>query len=208
MLCDDITDNHASLIKHTCGIMRFSFAADSGSTVWMMKGNESFQKCDFTDAVEQTDGGTFEDGTKYIDFIMEQDTIDKQFYFASKDGCEEGQKVALAVTGPYSGTYKQCYDMGTETKRIQHCDCDHSISKSTLNDVCGAGFIDGCRAQMPEEGEQPGCCPGDDATYVRVGMGGNYMKGGSCIPKNKLNAKITSAKEVYKKCSDAANKEE
>jgi hypothetical protein len=202
MFCDAITDHYVFLMKSTCAIMRFSFS--DSSTVYLMSGNASFQKCDFEGAEELTDGGSFSDGTKYIDFPLEQDMIDNQYYIASKIGCEDGQKVAIAVINEYGATYQDCYDMGAETNRIQHCDCDHSIKKGTLNEVCGTGFIDGCRDQYPDD---MGCCPGDDVEYVKVGRGGNYVKGGSCIPKNKQNAKMQLAKDVFELCTDSSNKE-
>jgi len=74
-----------------------------------------------------------------------------------------------------------------------------------VNEVCGTGFIDGCRSQMPDD---LSCCPGDDAKYVASPRGGgNYEKGGSCIPKNIMKNKMQLAKEVYDMCTqDEANK--
>jgi hypothetical protein len=200
--CTDITENFKFLTKSTCAIMRFSFADES--TVHVMKDKAAFEACDFSSATKLTDGGEFTDGTNYIDFPLEQDMIDQQFYIASETGCAEGQKVALAVINEYADTYEACFDMGTETNKIQHCDCDHSIRGIGSNEVCGTGFIDGCKDQLPDD---LSCCPGDDAHYVKVGMGGNYMKGGSCIPKNKQVEKMQTAQSVYDFCQDAANKE-
>jgi hypothetical protein len=202
MYCEALTDNYEFLMKSTCAIMRFTFTDDS--TVYLMTGNATFQSCDFTGAEEIKQAGTYSDGTKYVDFVLEQDMLDNQYYIASKNGCDSGQKVALAVINEYGPTYESCYDMGSETNRIQHCDCDHSVRTGTLNEVCGTGFMDGCREQMPDD---LSCCPGDDVSYERVGMGGNYVKGGSCIPKNKETQKMTLAKKVYELCTDEANTE-
>jgi hypothetical protein len=203
MYCVDITELYNFATKSTCAIMRFSF--DDDSSVWVMTGNESFQACDFTGAEEIPLTGTLASGSKYVDFPLEQDMIDNQYYIASKSGCAEGQKVAIAVGHEYAETYNTCYNMGEEANRVQHCDCDHKVKTGTLNDVCGAGYFDGCMSEMPEELD---CCPGNDLEFVRVGWGGNYVKGGACIPKSKMRQKMQNAKEVYEKCTDAANKAE
>merc|ERR1719247_1448526 len=42
--CDGVSSStHSIHTLHTCSAMRFSFAADSGSTVFLMKDNTSFQ---------------------------------------------------------------------------------------------------------------------------------------------------------------------
>jgi hypothetical protein len=201
-MCQAITDNFKFLTRSTCAIMRFSFTYDS--TVYIMTGNDTFHACDFTGAEEIKQAGTFSDGKKYVDFVLEQDMLDNQYYIASKSGCASGQKVAIGVINEYGPTYEACKGMGAETNRIQHCDCDHSVRMNTMTENCATGFMDGCRSQLPDD---LSCCPGDDVSYERVGMGGNYVKGGSCIPKSKMDAKMKLAREVYEKCNVEANKE-
>jgi hypothetical protein len=190
------------LAHHTCAILRFAYAADSGSTVYKMKNNDTFQACDFTDAeLIAEDADALPNGEKYTEYPFEQSAIDQIHYFASQSGCTEGQKVAVLINADYADTYDACYGMGTETSRIQHCDCDHQLKSGSLTEVCGTGFIDGCMSEMPSAEDQLSCCPGNDATYENMA----YTNGGNCIAKSQQETYMHSAKVTRDLCSDAAN---
>lgn len=187
------------LYHHTCSILRFAWEADVDSSVYKMTNNDTFQACDFTAAelIEEMDD-LLPGGQKYAEFPFEQDAIDQIHYFASQNGCAEGQKVAVLIGAGYSDTYDSCYAMGTETSRIQHCDCGHTINTYTMAEVCGAGLHDGCMSEMPDD---LSCCPGNDVTYASY----TYTNGGNCIPKSKMHEMMESAKITHAMCNDEAN---
>jgi hypothetical protein len=192
------------MAHHTCSILRFAWAADVDSSVWKMKDNATFQACDFTGAtkIDELDD-TLPGGEKYAEFPFEQDSINEIHYFASKIGCTDGQKVAVLITTDYADTYDACYGMGTETSRIQHCDCDHSLNTYTMAEVCGAGLHDGCMSEMPDD---LSCCPDpQDVTYASQA----YTNGGNCIAKSQMKGMIEGAKVTYEMCEKTdANKAE
>jgi hypothetical protein len=198
--CSSFLDRFSFLTPHTCSIVRFSYPADSSSTVYKMQSNTSFQMCDFTGAVLITEGGTLASGAKYVDYPFDYDSMNDQYFFASLDGCEDGQKVAIMPFSEYTSTYDQCYSMGTTSSRVQHCDCDHSIRPTTLNEICLTGFVDGCMSQMPAD---TSCCPGDDASSPSFGT---YLNGGNCIRKNQKDDMMEFAKEIHDKCTGDATK--
>jgi hypothetical protein len=202
--CSYFSDQYKFLYLHTCSKMRFSYPADSGSTVYKMKDNATFQACDFTDAVlieEHPD--PLPSGAKYTDYPLDYDTFEVQHFFASLDGCEQGQKVAIMPFSEYTSTYDMCSSMGTTSSRIQHCDCDHSIRPTTLNEICLTGFVDGCMLMMPHDHS---CCP-DPAVATSPSMG-TYVNGGNCIPLSEEEDMITLAKLIYDTCTDTANQAE
>jgi hypothetical protein len=195
------------LTAHTCAILRFMYAAGSGSTVWKMTNNDTFQACDFTGAtqIDPVSGLTGANGETLVDFPFEQDHLDQIHYFASESGCAAGQKVAVLINEEYSNTYDSCYSMGTETSRVQHCDCDHQLKPGSLAEVCGTGFIDGCKKELPDDDS---CCPGDDGEFAGSGYSGKYVNAGNCIPKSKAAAFEVDAKHTYEYCTDKKNKDE
>jgi hypothetical protein len=205
--CTYPSELYGLLTAHTCSILRFSYKPDSGSTVYKMPDNATFQACDFTNAekIDVVDGMKGADGETLVDYPFEQDAIDKIHFFASMDGCTKGQKVAVLINEEYGATYGMCHSMGTETARIQHCDCDHSLKPGSLTEVCGTGFIDGCKMELPDDTT---CCPGDDGKYEGGGYSGAYVNGGNCIPKSKQEQFEKSAKETYDYCMTEANKAE
>jgi hypothetical protein len=199
--CSSYSDSISVSSVHTCSRLRFSYPADSGSSVWKMKDNETFQACDFTDAVQMTEGGTLPSGKKYVDHPFDAGTMNTNFYFASQDGCNEGQKVVVRPFSEYTTPYNMCVGSGGGSSRIQQCDCNHALNGHTLNEICLTGFIDGCRAQEPDDRS---CCP--DPNKVKY-EGGKYINGGNCIPKNKKDDFMKEAKELHDTCViDSANK--
>jgi hypothetical protein len=197
------SSDYSVMIHHTCSILRFAWAADTDSTVYQMTSNETFQACDFTGAtkIDELDD-TLPGGEKYAEYPFEQDAIDKIHYFASQVGCDQGQKVAVLISADYSDTYDSCYGMGTETARIQHCDCDHSINTYTMAEVCATGFVDGCYSEMPDD---LSCCP--DPTEVTYAMR-TYTDGGNCIPKSQEKDLMEHAKATRVHCNNAENQDE
>jgi len=178
---------------HTCSILRFAWT-DSDSTVYKMTDNTTFQNCDFTGAtLIEADPDKLPGGESYAEYPFEQDSIDQIHYFASQVGCDQGQKVAVAISADYADTYDACYGMGQETSRIQHCDCNHEIKGSTLTEVCGTGFIDGCYSEMPDD---LSCCPDPN----KVTHDGSYVFGGNCISKSNEKSMMESAKATYLMC--------
>jgi hypothetical protein len=197
--CGSYGDTTSVMYVHICSRMRFAYPADSGSTVWKMKDNETFQACDFTDAQQIAESGTLPSGKKYVDYPFDVGTMDTTYYFASQNGCDAGQKVAIRPQAEYTSIYDQCLSMGAGSNKVQHCDCDSKIKPHTNTEVCLTGFIDGCRAQEPDDRS---CCP-DNSTL----SGRDYVNGGNCIPKNKKDDFMKEAKELHDTCViDSANK--
>lgn len=199
--CEGVSsDTHKLMYLATCSILRFAWEPDSGSTVYKMTNNDTFQACDFTGAekIDELDD-LLSSGHKYAEYPFEQEAIDQVHYFASQNGCEQGQKVAVLIGYEYADSYDACYGMGQETTRIQHCDCAHDYNTYTMNEVCGSGLHDGCMSEMPDD---LSCCPGSDVTYANR----LYTNGGNCIAKSQMQEMMESAKATHVLCNDEANK--
>jgi hypothetical protein len=204
--CRNDMEHHNWRTVHTCSIMRFSFPSSSDSTVYKMTSNESMWACDFSDAVQITDGGELASGASFVDYVFEDDSLDKKYFFASLKGCEQGQRIAVAVAAPYGTTYDAAFKEGTMTKRIQHCDCDFGLDTGMEdNEVAHTGFVDGCMSEMPSNLD---CCPGEDVELVKGGHSNSYKNGGNCMRKSDEPKMVAFARELYKKCADEANKDE
>jgi hypothetical protein len=206
--CADDTELHDWRKIQTCSIMRFAFAETSGSTVFLMSNNATFQACDFTDAIEITDGGQLPSGALFRDYVIEDLSLGGKFYFASQSGCEEGQKIAVMVADIYETHYDEAFAAGAlgVHGRIQHCDCDHAIATSSMmsTEAGHTGFIDGCKTEMPDD---LSCCPGPDAELNRVSYGvATYKQGGNCMRKSDEPQMLEIARELYVFCSKAENK--
>ena len=141
------------------------------------------QNCDFTNAVLR--GGP-NAGSPHFDYMIESTHAQSIYYFASMNGCSNGQKVAVNVVGSYAGNSAQCRGMGVGSSRIRHCDCDHHLRPTTLIDPCLTGFAEGCLSDMPTD---TSCCPGSDASYDPVTR--SYINGGSCISQS-ARARLSS----------------
>jgi len=163
-----------TIYAHTCAKLRFTYTADSGSTVYEMPTKAAFEACNFTGATLKCAANA---GSP-CDVHYEANDEQKVYYYASKNACTTGQKVAVNLGDHFSDNYAQCLGMGAGSSRIQHCDCDHHIRPTTTIEPCFTGFVNGCKADMPDD---LSCCPGADASYD---MG--YVNGGQCIPKSKL----------------------
>jgi len=212
---DPIEMTHSYMTVQTCATIRFSFASDSGSTVWKMPDLAAFEGCVFTNAEQIVTGGDLTTGHKFIEFPIDNDDVDKQFYFASQTGCTEGQKVAVTVIETMKESYEDGLKDGKKTARIQHCDCDHSVNPDAAgSEAYHMGFVEGCKSEMPDD---LSCCPGNDVECgsnrygpgcANVKYSNPYKNGGMCYRKSMEKYFIGVAKEVYTKCTDAANKAE
>jgi hypothetical protein len=215
--CEDIALTHSFMTPMTCSIMRFSYPADSGSTVFKMKDNSSFQACDFTDAEQIDEAGTLPSGMKHVDYPFDYDSADTTAYFASQNGCDEGQKVAIRITGgtrdgarEYMSTYDACFTMGVDDRqgRIKNCDCDGSKYRMAgQNEVCHTGYVNGCRYNSPDDDS---CCNPDTVAETGITVWGtigfsHYTKAGNCIPKNKKQDMLQSAGDLYHMCGSGAD---
>jgi hypothetical protein len=212
-----LTETANYLAVETCATMRFSFPATSSSTVWQMTNNDTFQACDFTGATEITAGGDMTTGDKYIDFPIDNDMLDSVLFFASEVGCDQGQKIAIAVVETIGSSYNEGYADGQNSMRIQHCDCDHKKNPEGGTEAYHMGYVAGCKAEMPDD---LSCCNADtecrtssrSSSYYgpsgckKTHLSDPYKNGGSCIRKSDQKYMIEVAKEVYTKCTDAANK--
>ena len=145
------------MTAHTCAAIRFEYAPDSGSTVYELPNQQALDACDFSNAILRGDEAA---GSPHFDVLIDYDHAKKVYFYASRVGCTEGQKVAVNVVEDYESNFAQCEGMGAGTNRIRHCDCNHAIRPTTLIDPCHTGFVYGCLRNMPDD---LSCCP-DDAT--------------------------------------------
>lgn len=184
------------VVAHTCALLRFSYASSSGSTVYEMPDLDSFTTCDFTNAFLR---GAADAGSPHYDYVIEDDHSKKVYYFASKDQCANGQKVAVEVVDDYANNALQCKNMGAGSSRIQHCDCDHQLKGTTLIDPCHTAFVNACLADMPSD---TSCCPGASASYTDR----KYVNGGTCIPKSKEQSMRQTYLDTIDLCAKNATK--
>jgi hypothetical protein len=168
-----------------------------------MPNNDTFQACDFSTATQLTDGGTLPSGASFIDYVFEENSLNNAFYFASQNGCEDGQKIAVKVVGLYATSYDEGKIAGANSYRIQHCDCDHAVYAHSNNEAAHAGFVDGCKSEMPED---LSCCPGTDVSASRAGYNVKYTQGGNCMRKSDQPGMLATVRELYKFCSIVENK--
>jgi hypothetical protein len=144
--------DYKTVPTHTCARLRFEYAADSGSTVYELPSKEALDACDFSQATlicGEADGNP-------CDVLFDYDHEQKDYYYASMNGCSQGQKAMVRMVGEYEGNYQQCFSMGLTSSRITNCDCNHQLSPSTLIDPCHEAFVHGCLTGMPQD---TSCCP-------------------------------------------------
>jgi hypothetical protein len=217
--CGSVMETHNFMAIETCATMRFSFAAGSESSVWLMKNNATFQACDFDDgATEITDGGDLTTGDRYIDFPVDNDRLDTELYFASKVGCTEGQKLAITVVETMGKSYADGLNDGKQTIRIQHCDCDHKMNPEGGTEAYHMGFVEGCKSEMPDD---LSCCNPDtecatssrQSSYYgpsgckKTHLSKPYNNGGQCNRKSDQKYMIEVARKVHNQCKGAKNAE-
>jgi hypothetical protein len=127
----------------------------SQQDVWMLASKEAFDACDFTDA--ELIGTT--SATSCVE--VEKDdlsTVGEIFYYASKENCEAGQKVA-AMVQDYEEISSQCAAIALHVPasgRLRECDCDFSKKPFSANypTLCAQAFQEACTAIMMPGG----CC--------------------------------------------------
>jgi hypothetical protein len=208
--CDSVMETNTFMAIETCSTMRFSFDASTQSTVWQMTNNDTFQACDFTGATQITAGGNLINGNPYIDFPVDEDKLDTELYFASQIGCTEGQKIAIFVVAHGGNSYEEGFNDGKQTIRIQHCDCDHKLNPEIGTEAYHAGFVAGCKSEMPDDlsccNDDTECVSGSSSYYGPSGckkthLSKPYENGGSCTRKSDQKYMIEVAKEVHTKCA-------
>jgi len=134
----------------TCSNLRFCYTEDSGSDVWKLPNEVALANCDFTEAepVCSTTEGADEDCCNYV---VEEDAVLGPYFFASKDGCAEGQKTAFNIAD-YDSSGNSCYNSGLGSSRIAKCTC---LATNTLVEPCASEFQQGCLYNSPED---TACC--------------------------------------------------
>jgi uncharacterized surface protein with fasciclin (FAS1) repeats len=156
------------VVGHTCSMIRFCYEEDSGSDVWLMPNEMAMATCNFTDAepvCNTTEGG----GDDCCNFMVEEDADLKVYLFASKSGCEAGQRAAVTIDD-FSGPGDACYGMGLTSSRIASCTCQYEGGVSTLSEPCHSQFVKGCLHHAPDNYQDLECCD----TNTCVGKHKNY----------------------------------
>jgi len=128
-----------------------------GSDVWIMPDEKAMSTCDFSEATQictETEGGDDD----CCNFSVEEDADLKVYLFASKNGCDAGQKAAVQIDD-YDDVGDACYGMGLTSSRIQKCTCNYEDTQmSTLSEPCHSNFIAGCNYHFPDLGDDTSCC--------------------------------------------------
>jgi len=144
---------------HTCSMIRFCYEADSGSDVWLLPNEKALSTCDFSAATQVC---TAEEGSDddCCNFMIEADDDLGVYFFASQEGCTEGQKAAVEIND-FADVGDACHNMGLTSSRIQKCTCnfeDSDNEMSTLSEPCHSQFIEGCMYHSPDLTDDDGCC--------------------------------------------------
>lgn len=126
----------------------------SQQDVWKMAGKESFDACNFENA--ELVGTT--SATSCVE--IEQDDLTPEGtkdYYASKENCEAGQKVAVQISD-WETSGSQCAAIALHipaSSRIRGCDCDFSKKPfpARYGGLCAYAYQEACMGVM-----QPGDC--------------------------------------------------
>jgi len=145
----------------TCSHVRFCYDEESGSDVWALPSEAALANCDFSAAtmVCAADEGA---GDECCNYVVEEDATIGPRFFASKQGCAQGQKAAVNIAD-YDETGDQCFSMGSTSSRINRCECELA---DTLVEPCHSEFLQGCRQNSPALAADDPCC----ATGTCVGL--------------------------------------
>ena len=117
---------------HTCSILSFCPSSDATETVYELPDDDAIRDCDFSSAValgEMNGAESADDGCFRYSFEEDHELTD--YFFASKEGCEQGQRLKVKVED-FSMTADQCIKIGLTTPRIRNCDCRLQKQASTL----------------------------------------------------------------------------
>ena len=186
---DRVTPKPKYVTAHTCAAIRFEYAANSSSTVYELPNQQALDSCDFSNAILRGDEAA---GSPHFDVLIDYDHDKTVYFYASRVGCTDGQKVAVNVVEDHESNFAQCEGMGAGSSRIRHCDCNHQLKPSTLMDPCHTAFVYGCLRDMPDD---LSCCPDETVTYDAVtrkyvnATGGSHNTG-TCISKSKVESNL------------------
>ena len=174
---------------HTCAAIRFTYAPNSSSTVYELPNQQALDSCDFSHAILRGDEAA---GSPHFDVLIDYDHDKTVYFYASRVGCTDGQKVAVNVVEDHESNFAQCEGMGAGSSRIRHCDCNHQLKPSTLIDPCHTAFVYGCLRDMPDD---LSCCPDetvtyDDVTQKYVNATGGSHNTGTCTSKSKVASNL------------------
>ena len=174
---------------HTCAAIRFTYAPNSSSTVYELPNQQALDSCDFSHAILRGDEAA---GSPHFDVLIDYDHDKTVYFYASRVGCTDGQKVAVNVVEDHESNFAQCEGMGAGSSRIRHCDCNHQLKPSTLIDPCHTAFVYGCLRDMPDD---LSCCPDetvtyDDVTRKYVNATGGSHNTGTCTSKSKVASNL------------------
>jgi len=130
----------------------------SQQDVWKLASKEAFDACDFTDA--ELIGTT--SATSCVEVEKDDLTMESEkSYYASKENCEAGQKLAVMVSD-WESTATQCAAIALHTpasSRIRGCDCDFNKKPFSARyaNLCAKAYQEACmNVMMPGD-----CCDTD-----------------------------------------------
>lgn len=142
---------------HTCSILHFCPLPENPETevIYELPDFQATDSCDFSNAIVLGEmNGANSDSNGCFKYAFEEDHELREYYFASKEGCADGQKLAAKVQD-FSMTADQCIAIGLNTPRIRNCDCRLEKKLSTLGEPCRTAFSDSCQDSLIATDE---CC--------------------------------------------------
>lgn len=159
------------LNSHTCSILKFCPPEGTAASrqIHLMKDYESTNNCDFSEARLLGTMGTHPEDDCF-EYSFEEDHELTEYYFASEEGCANGQKVAVKIQD-FAMTASQCAAIGLTTSRIRNCDCRLQKKASTLSEPCRTAFSDSCQDAVLEGS----CC--DTGTCISKYEDFNHPEG-------------------------------
>ena len=119
--CDAAPGCEQYYSTHTCSILHFCPLSNNTATeaVYELPDFASTDSCDFSDAVSIGEmNGANSDSDGCFQYAFEEDHELREYFFASKEGCADGQKIAVKVQD-FSMTADQCIKIGLTTPRIR-----------------------------------------------------------------------------------------
>ena len=128
----------------------------SQQDVWKMKDKASFDACDFTDSELMGTTGA----TSCVEIAKDDLTAEgEKDYYASKENCEAGQKLAVTI-GDWESSASQCSVIALHvppSSRLRTCDCDYSKKpfSARYGGLCAYAYQEACLSVMMPDDE---CC--------------------------------------------------
>lgn len=148
-------------------MIRFCYAPNSGSNIWSLPNKVALANCNFSNTTQICNMTTGSDEDS-CNFFVKEDALLQTYLFASQQGCEQGQRVAVQVED-FDNVADLCYNSGLTMSCIKTCNnCLFEDRASALVEPCHSQFALGCLEGSPTD---LSCCNnGDCVALVKKGV--------------------------------------